>query len=196
MDIGGSTGIVSHYLAKSFNLDATVLDPAPLEIQEAKKLVLEQKEVITKLELERQALNQHSITLKTAETEIFSFENNKKQSQLELTQVVLGELPKLEISPEEIAKSLQTKNKDLQTVDTELQNHIAFHAKVNAEKNLSESAVNKIISLDQCPTCGYKDLVKKGFRYTQARKNQRYKCNDCKSGCTGESIPLDNNVKP
>ncbi|MBM3778560.1 MAG: class I SAM-dependent methyltransferase [Acidimicrobiia bacterium] len=41
LDIGGSTGIVAHHLAERFGLDAAVLDPAPLEVDEARKLGLE-----------------------------------------------------------------------------------------------------------------------------------------------------------
>ena len=41
LDIGGSTGVVAHALARAFGLDAAVLDPAPLEVDEARKLGLE-----------------------------------------------------------------------------------------------------------------------------------------------------------
>ena len=41
LDVGGSTGVVAHHLSNRFNLDATVIDPAPLEIEEAKRLGLE-----------------------------------------------------------------------------------------------------------------------------------------------------------
>ena len=41
LDIGGSTGIVSHALARRFGLSATVIDPAPLEAAEAQGLGLE-----------------------------------------------------------------------------------------------------------------------------------------------------------
>ena len=41
LDIGGSTGIVAHALASEFGLQATVIDPAPLEIEEARRLGLE-----------------------------------------------------------------------------------------------------------------------------------------------------------
>lgn len=41
LDIGGSTGIVAHALAERFGLDATVIDPAPLEAAEAQGLGLE-----------------------------------------------------------------------------------------------------------------------------------------------------------
>lgn len=41
VDIGGSTGVVAHELARAFGLRATVLDPAPLELLEAQKLGLE-----------------------------------------------------------------------------------------------------------------------------------------------------------
>jgi 2-polyprenyl-3-methyl-5-hydroxy-6-metoxy-1,4-benzoquinol methylase len=40
LDIGGSTGIVAHHLAKSFSLEATVIDPAPLELDVARGLGL------------------------------------------------------------------------------------------------------------------------------------------------------------
>jgi SAM-dependent methyltransferase len=41
LDIGGSTGIVAHAFAQRFGLDATVIDPAPLETAQAKALGLE-----------------------------------------------------------------------------------------------------------------------------------------------------------
>ncbi len=41
LDIGGSTGGVAHHLAREFGLKAAVLDPAPLEVEEARKLGLE-----------------------------------------------------------------------------------------------------------------------------------------------------------
>lgn len=41
LDIGGSTGIVAHHLSQAFGLEAAVLEPAPLEVDEAKRLGLE-----------------------------------------------------------------------------------------------------------------------------------------------------------
>jgi SAM-dependent methyltransferase len=41
LDIGGSTGVVAHELARRFGLTATVVDPAPLEAAEAQALGLE-----------------------------------------------------------------------------------------------------------------------------------------------------------
>lgn len=41
LDIGGSTGVVAHAWARRFGLEATVLDPAPLETAEAQALGLE-----------------------------------------------------------------------------------------------------------------------------------------------------------
>lgn len=41
LDIGGSTGVVSHALAQEFGLHATVIDPAPLELDEARRLGLD-----------------------------------------------------------------------------------------------------------------------------------------------------------
>ncbi len=38
LDIGGSTGVVAAHLAREFGLDGTLIDPAPLEIEEARKL--------------------------------------------------------------------------------------------------------------------------------------------------------------
>jgi SAM-dependent methyltransferase len=40
LDVGGSTGIVAHHLMERFDLEATVIDPAPLEIEVARKLGL------------------------------------------------------------------------------------------------------------------------------------------------------------
>ncbi|MBI4886445.1 MAG: class I SAM-dependent methyltransferase [Acidobacteria bacterium] len=41
LDIGGSTGVVAHHLVREFGLRATVLDPAPLEVEQARALGLE-----------------------------------------------------------------------------------------------------------------------------------------------------------
>lgn len=41
LDIGGSTGVVAHHFAQQFGLEATLVDPAPLEVEEARRLGLE-----------------------------------------------------------------------------------------------------------------------------------------------------------
>jgi 2-polyprenyl-3-methyl-5-hydroxy-6-metoxy-1,4-benzoquinol methylase len=41
LDIGGSTGVVAAHFAREFALEATVIDPAPLEIEQAQRLGLE-----------------------------------------------------------------------------------------------------------------------------------------------------------
>jgi ubiquinone/menaquinone biosynthesis C-methylase UbiE len=41
LDIGGSTGVVAVHLAEEFGLDATVIDPAPLEVEQAGRLGLQ-----------------------------------------------------------------------------------------------------------------------------------------------------------
>jgi 2-polyprenyl-3-methyl-5-hydroxy-6-metoxy-1,4-benzoquinol methylase len=41
LDIGGSTGVVAAHLAREFGLAGTVVDPAPLEIEQAQRLGLE-----------------------------------------------------------------------------------------------------------------------------------------------------------
>jgi SAM-dependent methyltransferase len=41
LDVGGSTGVVAHHLKERFGLVATVLDPAPLEIEVARQLGLQ-----------------------------------------------------------------------------------------------------------------------------------------------------------
>jgi SAM-dependent methyltransferase len=41
LDIGGSTGVVAHHLKRAFGLRATVIDPAPLEVEVARRLELE-----------------------------------------------------------------------------------------------------------------------------------------------------------
>lgn len=40
LDVGGSTGVVAHHLKERFDLAATVIDPAPLEIEVARRLGL------------------------------------------------------------------------------------------------------------------------------------------------------------
>jgi 2-polyprenyl-3-methyl-5-hydroxy-6-metoxy-1,4-benzoquinol methylase len=41
LDIGGSTGVVAHHFARTFGLDAVLIDPAPLEVEQARRLGLE-----------------------------------------------------------------------------------------------------------------------------------------------------------
>ena len=41
LDIGGSTGVVAHHVARQFGLQGTLIDPAPLEVEEARRLGLE-----------------------------------------------------------------------------------------------------------------------------------------------------------
>jgi ubiquinone/menaquinone biosynthesis C-methylase UbiE len=41
LDIGGSTGVVASHFAKTFGLNATLIDPAPLEIAQAKQFGIE-----------------------------------------------------------------------------------------------------------------------------------------------------------
>ena len=41
LDIGGSTGVVAHAFSRRFGAISTVIDPAPLEIEEARRLGLE-----------------------------------------------------------------------------------------------------------------------------------------------------------
>jgi len=41
LDIGGSTGVVAHHMSQCFGLRATVLDPSPMEIEQARLLNIE-----------------------------------------------------------------------------------------------------------------------------------------------------------
>jgi 2-polyprenyl-3-methyl-5-hydroxy-6-metoxy-1,4-benzoquinol methylase len=41
LDIGGSTGVVANLIAGEFGLDGTLIDPAPLEVEHARRLGLE-----------------------------------------------------------------------------------------------------------------------------------------------------------
>jgi SAM-dependent methyltransferase len=41
LDVGGSTGVVAYHFKQTFGLEATVLDPAPLEIEVARRLGLQ-----------------------------------------------------------------------------------------------------------------------------------------------------------
>jgi SAM-dependent methyltransferase len=41
LDIGGSTGVVAHYFAEAFGLKGTLIDPAPLELEQARRFGLE-----------------------------------------------------------------------------------------------------------------------------------------------------------
>lgn len=41
LDIGGSTGVVAHHFTKAFGLSGTLIDPAPLEVDQARRLGLE-----------------------------------------------------------------------------------------------------------------------------------------------------------
>lgn len=41
LDIGGSTGVVAHHFAEAFGLRGTLIDPAPLEVEQARRFGLE-----------------------------------------------------------------------------------------------------------------------------------------------------------
>jgi Methyltransferase domain len=41
LDIGGSTGVVAHHFIREFGLNGTLIDPAPLEVEQAQRLGLE-----------------------------------------------------------------------------------------------------------------------------------------------------------
>ena len=41
LDIGGSTGVVAHHFAREFGLQGTLIDPAPLEVEQARHFGLE-----------------------------------------------------------------------------------------------------------------------------------------------------------
>jgi SAM-dependent methyltransferase len=41
LDIGGSTGVVAHHFATEFGLAGTLIDPAPLEVEQARRLGLD-----------------------------------------------------------------------------------------------------------------------------------------------------------
>jgi 2-polyprenyl-3-methyl-5-hydroxy-6-metoxy-1,4-benzoquinol methylase len=41
LDIGGSTGVVANHIAAEFGLDGTLIDPAPLEVEHARRVGLE-----------------------------------------------------------------------------------------------------------------------------------------------------------
>jgi SAM-dependent methyltransferase len=41
LDIGGSTGVVAHHFAREFGLAGAVIDPAPLEVEQARRFGLE-----------------------------------------------------------------------------------------------------------------------------------------------------------
>jgi ubiquinone/menaquinone biosynthesis C-methylase UbiE len=41
LDIGGSTGVVAHHFAEAFGLKGTLIDPAPLELEQARRFGLE-----------------------------------------------------------------------------------------------------------------------------------------------------------
>lgn len=41
LDIGGSTGVVAHHFGREFGLGGTLIDPAPLELEEARRFGLE-----------------------------------------------------------------------------------------------------------------------------------------------------------
>jgi 2-polyprenyl-3-methyl-5-hydroxy-6-metoxy-1,4-benzoquinol methylase len=41
LDIGGSTGVVAHHFSRTFGLTGTLIDPAPLEVEQARRLGLE-----------------------------------------------------------------------------------------------------------------------------------------------------------
>ena len=41
LDVGGSTGVVAHHFSREFGLQGTLIDPAPLEVEQARRFGLE-----------------------------------------------------------------------------------------------------------------------------------------------------------
>jgi len=41
LDVGGSTGVIAHHFQRAFDMQATVIDPAPMEVEVARRLQLQ-----------------------------------------------------------------------------------------------------------------------------------------------------------
>ncbi len=143
-------------------------------IETAKKAVLQQKMIIEGVEKERNTLNQHRIAYQSAEAEAKTLTISQKQVETELLQLsqLLASPPTQPVqTPDDILRATQQKNVELSKIDSELQTHIRAHTELQTKKALSENTIQKILSLDQCPTCLQK--VESTHKHTFAEQEKQ-----------------------
>ena len=137
------------------HVQTTLLAIQP-RLNSAKQAVQDQKMVLTSLEKEQAVLNEHRATLRGAESELKTLMQHKQRTDAELNTLaplLAQEPPAAAQSPEALAKSLLQKNQEFKQAEQALQTHISSHAELQAKKKLSEESVQKLLALDQCPTC-------------------------------------------
>lgn len=49
-------------------------------------------------------------------------------------------------------------------------------------------------TINHCPNCGKKDIIKRGFAFTRVSMKQRYHCQSCGAWSQGGKIPCDNKI--
>jgi exonuclease SbcC len=140
---------------QSTTVQHALLDIQP-RLQGARQAVAEQKSALEKIELERSALAQQRAQAEAADRELQTLARQKQQAQQELAQLaaLLAQTVTAPATPAEtLAQALRQKQAALQQADTAVRTHLAARAELHAKKQLSESAIQKVAALDQCPTC-------------------------------------------
>jgi exonuclease SbcC len=158
---------------QSSDVRMALLDIQP-RLDSAKQAVMQQKMIIEGVEKERNTLQQHRIAYNTAEAELKTLANTQKslQSEIALLAPQVSQAPVQPAqTPDEIAKIMQQKNQEILLADREMRTHITAHAELKAKKQLSEATIQKILALDQCPTCLQK--VDATHKHTFAEKEKQ-----------------------
>ncbi len=125
-------------------------------INEAKRAVHQQNDALAKLEAERNSLIERRAACQAAETELTTLKQHQQRAQQELAQLapmLANNASAPTLQPETLAKVLEQKQHALLITEKELRLHINAHAELKANKHLSEATTQRILSLDQCPSC-------------------------------------------
>ena len=138
--------------------EAETVQKSSLDIQPrlntAKQAVVQQQTVLEQVEKERTKLTEHKATLDSAERELKTLAQAQQHAQTELNQLAkLQEMPKPTATPKEIEQNILTRQKELQEKEQSLRVHVAARADLLATKRISDETIQKIRTLDQCPTC-------------------------------------------
>jgi len=133
-----------------------LLDIQP-RLNEARQAVAQQKKGLESLEQQRAAVMQHRAMHQATEAELSTLTQHRNQAHAELAQLTAllakQDVVAPAIAPEAITQSVQRKQQELQLIECELRTHITAHAELRTKKQLSEGTMQKILALDQCPTC-------------------------------------------
>ncbi len=157
--------------------DAHAVQQALLAIQPqfnaAKQAVIAQKAQLDTLETERAALNQHRAAFQAAEAELATLSKQRASLQDELAPFAAqATAPPTPPSLQHITQAIQQKQQEVNRADALARMHIAAHAELKATKHLSEATAQKILALDQCPTCLQKVDATHKHQFTQSEQQK------------------------